>query len=181
MGATRLMNGPAGSSGRARRRTSVSSRARRSAGLLAVAGGGTLVLGILAAPAGGGPAATAALTVSGRTAGTTADTTTGACALGASGSSVKHVIYIQFDNVHYIRDNPNVPSDLEQMPHLLNFMEQNGTLLTNHHTPLIAHTATDILTSLTGVYGNDMGVPIANSFRYFNPNGTSNPGVSFAY
>src|SRR5262249_42411610 len=26
-----------------------------------------------------------------------------------------------------------------------------------------------------------MGVPIANSFRYFNPNGTSNPGVSFAY
>src|SRR5215472_3426178 len=100
MGATRLMNGPAGSSGRARRRTSVSSRARRSAGLLAVAGGGTLVLGILAAPAGGGPAATAALTVSGRT----ADTTTGACALGANGSSVTHVIYIQFDNVHYIRD-----------------------------------------------------------------------------
>jgi hypothetical protein len=26
-----------------------------------------------------------------------------------------------------------------------------------------------------------MGVPIANSFRYFNPDGTSNPGVSFAY
>jgi hypothetical protein len=46
---------------------------------------------------------------------------------------------------------------------------------------LIAHTANDILTSLTGVYPNNHGVPIANSFRYFNPNGTSNPGVSFAY
>jgi hypothetical protein len=91
------------------------------------------------------------------------------------------VIYIQFDNVHFTRDNPNIPSDLEQMPNLLNFIESNGALLTNHHTPLIAHTATDILTSLTGVYGDRHGVPIANSFRYFNPNGTTNPGVSFAY
>jgi hypothetical protein len=103
------------------------------------------------------------------------------CALNSAKGNVKHVIYIQFDNVHFTRDNPNVPSDLEQMPNLLNFMEQNGTLMTNHHTPLIAHTATDILTSLTGVYGDRMGVPIANSFRYFNPNGTTNPGVSFAY
>ncbi len=45
----------------------------------------------------------------------------------------------------------------------------------------IAHTATDILTSLTGVYGDRHGVPAANSFRYFNPDGTSNLGVSFAY
>jgi hypothetical protein len=74
-----------------------------------------------------------------------------------------------------------VPSDLEQMPHLLNFLESQGTVLTNHHTPLISHTATDILTSLTGVYGDRHGVPVANSFRYFNPDGTSNPGVSFAY
>lgn len=95
--------------------------------------------------------------------------------------NIQHVIYIQFDNVHFTRDNPNVPSDLEQMPHLLNFIESNGALLTNHHTPLIAHTATDILTSLTGVYGDRHGVPISNSFRYFNPNGTSNLGVSFAY
>jgi len=97
------------------------------------------------------------------------------------GNGIQHVIYVQFDNVHFTRDNPNIPSDLEQMPNLLNFMESNGTLLTNHHTPLIAHTATDILTSLTGVYGDQHGVPISNSFRYFNPNGTSNPGVSFAY
>src|SRR5260370_5465783 len=67
------------------------------------------------------------------------------------------------------------------MPNLLNFIKDNGTLDTNHHTPLISHTATDILTSLTGVYGDRHGVPVSNSFRYFNPNGSSNLGVSFAY
>ena len=96
-------------------------------------------------------------------------------------NGTRHVIYIQFDNTHFTRDNPNVPSDLEQMPNLLNFIEHNGTLLSQHHTPLIAHTATDILTSLTGVYGDRHGVPVSNSFRYFNPNGTTNPAVSFAY
>src|SRR5260370_40200456 len=114
----------------------------------------------------------------------------GAVALAASGSgcqlhsakgNIQHVIYIQFDNTHFTRDNPNVPSDFEQMPNLLNFMESNGVLLTNPHTPLIYHTANDILTSLTGVYGDRHGVPVANSFRYFNPDGTSNLGVSFAY
>jgi hypothetical protein len=103
------------------------------------------------------------------------------CQLGTAQNPIQHVIYIQFDNTHFTRDNPNVPSDLEQMPNLLNFMKNNGVLLTQQHTPLIAHTATDILTSLTGVYGDRHGVPISNSFRYFNPNGTSNPGVSFAY
>ena len=107
--------------------------------------------------------------------------TTNGCQLNSPSGKVNHVIYVQFDNVHFMRDNPNVPSDLEQMPHLLNFMQQNGVVLSNHHTPLIAHTANDILTSLTGVYPNNHGVPIANSFRYFNPNGTSNLGVSFAY
>jgi hypothetical protein len=105
----------------------------------------------------------------------------GGCQLNSAKGNVQHVVYIQFDNTHFTRDNPNVPSDLEQMPHLLSFMEQNGVLMTNHHTPLISHTATDILTSLTGVYGDRHGVPVANSFRYFNPNGTSNVGVSFAY
>ncbi|TMD71333.1 MAG: hypothetical protein E6I81_10820 [Chloroflexi bacterium] len=97
------------------------------------------------------------------------------------GNGVQHVINIVFDNTHFTRDNPNVPSDLEQMPHLLNFLQSNGTLLTNEHTPLISHTATDILTALTGVYGDQMGVPVSNSFRYFNPNGSTNLGVSFAY
>ena len=103
------------------------------------------------------------------------------CGLNSPKGKIKHVIYVQFDNTHFVRDNPNVPSDLEQMPSLLNFLEGQGTLLTNHHTPLISHTATDILTSLTGVYGDRHGVPVANSFRYFNPDGTSNLGVSFAY
>ena len=69
------------------------------------------------------------------------------CQLSSAKGNIQHVIYVQFDNTHFTRDNPNVPSDLEQMPHLLNFIEGNGVLLTNHHTPLIAHTATDILTS----------------------------------
>src|SRR5579863_5558440 len=69
------------------------------------------------------------------------------------GNKIKHVVFLQFDNVHFRRDNPNVPSDLEQMPNLLNFLEDNGTLLTNHFTPLISHTSDDIITTLTGVYG----------------------------
>ena len=39
-------------------------------------------------------------------------------------------------------DNPRVPSDLEQMPNLLNFLLKNGVVSGNHHTPLISHTAT---------------------------------------
>src|SRR5439155_18839855 len=60
---------------------------------------------------------------------------------------VKHVVYLQFDNTHYRRDRSNVPSDLEQMPHLLGFMKSNGTLFTNDHTVLISHTANGILSS----------------------------------
>ncbi|HEV3170311.1 MAG TPA: hypothetical protein VGZ32_08230 [Actinocrinis sp.] len=103
------------------------------------------------------------------------------CVLSQPGSEIKHVIYLQFDNVHFTRDNPNVPSDLEQMPNLLNFLTGNGVLDDNHHTPLIAHTANDILTSLTGLYGSDQGQPVANSYRYYNPNGTTNSAASFAY
>ena len=42
------------------------------------------------------------------------------CHLHSAGSKIKRVVHLQFDNVHLRRDNPNVPSDLEQMPHLLN-------------------------------------------------------------
>ncbi|MFL5799341.1 MAG: hypothetical protein ACJ77A_15590 [Actinomycetota bacterium] len=103
------------------------------------------------------------------------------CQLQSASGQVKHVIYIQFDNTHFLRDNANVPSDLEQMPHLLNFIKNNGTLLTNDHTALISHTATGILTSLTGVYPDRMGQPVSNSFRYFKTDGTTRTGVSFAY
>lgn len=97
----------------------------------------------------------------------------GGCTLNSARGQIQHVIYIQFDNVHFTRDNPNVPSDLEQMPNLLNFLTNNGVLLTNHHTPLISHTADDIITSLTGVYGDRHGQPVSNSFDYFTPGGAS--------
>jgi hypothetical protein len=101
------------------------------------------------------------------------------CSLRSAKGEIKHVIYIQFDNVHFTRDNPNVPSDLEQMPHLLNFFVNNGTLSSNHHTPLISHTADDIITSLTGVYGERHGQPVSNSFNYFNPADPDGLGSTF--
>ena len=103
------------------------------------------------------------------------------CMLNSAKGNIKHVISIQFDNTHFQRDNPNVPSDLEQMPHLLNFITNNGVLLANDHTALISHTATGILTTLTGVYPDRMGQPVSNSFRYFKTDGTTRTGVSFAY
>jgi hypothetical protein len=102
------------------------------------------------------------------------------CKLSSDGS-IKHIFYLQFDNVHFARDNPTVPSDLEQMPNLLNFMKSNGTLLTNHHTPLISHTSIDIVTSLTGVYPDKFGVPVGNSFGFFNSDGSVSFASSFTY
>ncbi len=115
-----------------------------------------------------------------RTATATASGAAAATACGL-GHGVKHVIELTFDNVHFYRDNPNVPSDLELMPNLLNFIEQNGTMLSNNHTPLIAHTADDILTTLTGLYGDRQGMPISNSYQAYNPDGTTDPAGSFAY
>ncbi|MFZ2034771.1 MAG: hypothetical protein WAW53_13520 [Candidatus Dormiibacterota bacterium] len=103
------------------------------------------------------------------------------CVLNSPTGSIKHVISLVFDNVHFTQDNPNVPSDLAQMPNLLNFMEHNGVLLSNEHTPLIAHTADDILTTLTGVYGDKHGQPVANSYGVFNSDETSSFASSFAY
>ena len=96
-----------------------------------------------------------------------------ACQLG---NGVKHVVSLVFDNVHFFRDNPNVPSDLEQMPHLLNFLKSNGTVLSNVHTPLIAHTADDSLTIYTGLYGDRHGQPVSNSYKTYNPDGTTDAG-----
>src|SRR4051812_49721184 len=97
------------------------------------------------------------------------------------GNGVKHVINIVFDNVHFFRDNENVPSDLEQMPNLLNFLKANGTVFSNSHTPLIAHTADDSLTIYTGLYGDRHGQPVTNSYKTYNPDGTTDPAGSFAY
>ncbi len=95
-------------------------------------------------------------------------------------NGIKHIVQIGFDNVHYYRDNPNVPSDLEMMPNLLNFLEDNGTMLTNNHTPLIAHTGDDLLTTATGLYGDRQGDGVANSYQSYNTDGSTDqpePGV----
>src|SRR6185312_9824861 len=93
---------------------------------------------------------------------------TRSCGLGNGAGRIKHVIYIQFNNVHLRRDNPNVPSDLEQMPHLLNFLKGNGTVLNKQYTILISHTAGGILSSLTGLYPDRQGVTVSNSYDYYN-------------
>jgi hypothetical protein len=86
-----------------------------------------------------------------------------------------------FDNVHFFRDNKNVPSDLELMPHLKQFLESNGTTLSDMHTPLIAHTAEDSLAIYTGLNGDRHGMPVSNSYKTFNPNGSTTADGSFVY
>jgi hypothetical protein len=99
---------------------------------------------------------------------------------GLSGP-IKHVIYLQFDNTHYTRDAANVPSDLEQMPTLLHFLTGQGTVVTHEHTPLIAHTANDIVTSESGLYGDKQALAISNTYQYYTPDGTTDTAGSFAY
>ena len=107
--------------------------------------------------------------------------TSSSCHLNSANGQIQHVVSLIFDNVHFIRDNPNVPSDLEQMPHLLNFIRDNGTLMTNDHTVLISHTGNGILTNLTGMYSDRHGQAVANSYRYFRANGTTASSSSFKY
>src|SRR6185503_316494 len=102
------------------------------------------------------------------------------CRLGDNGK-IKHVIYLQFDNVHFRRDNPNVPSDLEQMPNLLKFLKDNGTFDTNDHTILISHTGGGILSTLTGLYPDRHGQAVSNSYGYFKPDSTVGFSSSFKY
>src|SRR3954452_13519887 len=113
--------------------------------------------------------------------GTATATAAGPCQLGTTPGQVKHVIFLQFDNTHFRRDRANVPSDLEQMPHLLNFLKGNGTLLTNDHTILISHTAGGILASLTGLYPDRNGQTVSNSYDYFQATGVPRFTSSFKY
>jgi hypothetical protein len=96
-------------------------------------------------------------------------------------NGVQHVIDLTFDNVHFFRDNPNVPSDLEQMPALYTFLRNNGTVLSNMHTPLIAHTAEDSLAIYSGLYGDRHGQPVSNSYKTYKPDGTTESDTSFTY
>ncbi len=104
-----------------------------------------------------------------------------ACGLNSEGGKIKHVVHISFDNVHLRRDNPNVPSDLEQIPSLMNFLADNGVLSGNHHTVLISHTADDILAGLTGVYGDRMGMAVSNSYGYFKTGSSVGFSSAFLY
>ncbi|WP_064737327.1 hypothetical protein [Bradyrhizobium sp. Ai1a-2] len=104
-----------------------------------------------------------------------------ACALQARGGTIARVVQIELDNVHLRRDNPNVPSDLEQMPHLRDFLVSNGTIGSNHHTTPLAQTATDTLTVLTGLHGDRMGVPIGDDFGTFRSDGRVGFASAFAY
>ena len=95
-------------------------------------------------------------------------------------NGIKHVILVTFDNTHLFPDRPGVPSDLEQMPNLLNFLRDNGTLSDNEHTILISHTAGGILSSLTGLYPDRMGITVSNSYRYFTSAGSAS-STAFKY
>src|SRR3954452_24115049 len=96
-------------------------------------------------------------------------------------NGIKHVIYLQFDNTHLFRDRRQFASDLEQMPHLLGFMRQQGTLNDNDHTILISHTAGGILSAFTGLYPDRNGQTVTNSYRYFKDDGTSASASAFKY
>ena len=112
---------------------------------------------------------------------TSASPAASGCSLGANGNPIKHLIYLQFDNVHFRRDRADVPSDLEQMPHLLNFLTGNGTVLTNDHTILISHTAGGILSSLTGLYPDRNGQTVSNSYGFYRPDSSVGFSSSFKY
>src|SRR4051794_5980578 len=103
------------------------------------------------------------------------------CELKGHGTNLKHVIYLQFDNTHLFRDRAQFASDLELMPNLKNFLEDNGTLSDNEHTILISHTAGGILSSLTGLYPDRHGQAVSNSYGYFRPNGSVGFSSSFKY
>ncbi len=94
---------------------------------------------------------------------------------------IKHVIYLQFDNTHFIRDVPSVPSDVEQMPTLYNFLVDNGVLGSLNHTQLISHTADGILNSITGLYPDRVGSAISNSFGFYNSAGSVSFASDFVY
>lgn len=127
----------------------------------------SLAAGLLGA-VGGGPASAASVGP---------DHRSGSCDLG---NGISHVVQLQFDNVHFTRDDPNVASDLEQMPHLSRFLEGNGTILGNDHD-VLSHTATNFTSAQTGLYEDRTSVTQSNSFSYFDATGATHTGVSFAY
>jgi hypothetical protein len=95
-----------------------------------------------------------------------------ACTLHARGGEVTHVVQLLFENVHLRRDDQDVPSDLEQMPHLREFLAGGGTIGTNHTGSPLAEKATDVLSILTGLHGDRTGIPLGGDFGYFRSDGS---------
>ena len=66
------------------------------------------------------------------------------CHLGGAGRHVKHVIYLQFDNTHLLRDRTQFASDLELMPHLQELPErQRHAQRQRAHDPDLPHRGRD--------------------------------------
>lgn len=95
-------------------------------------------------------------------------------------NGIKHVVQIDFDNVHLTRDNPNVPSDLEQMPALLNFLKGKGVVMTNTHDDLV-HTGTNMISNATGLYPDRNAITQSNSGDLYDATGTPVGYSSFSY
>ena len=107
------------------------------------------------------------------------DPPTSACELG---NGVSHVISIVFDNVHFFRDNPNVPSDLEQMPHLLSFLEQQRHGPVQHaHADDRPHRRRQPDDLHGAVRRPPRPAAVQHATRRYNPDGTTDPAASFAY
>jgi hypothetical protein len=168
----------------------------RIAAAVGLVGSGTAMVGIGASPAGAANSSSTdqvssnfALAVG--PSGQLAALSEPGCHLG---NGVQHVFYIGFDNFHLRRDNSNnvanngdnnhntdlnIPSDLEQVPALYNFLKGNGTVLTNNHTPLIAHTSVDFTSAYSGVYGDQNGIATTqNNIAAYNGGTYSTGGAA---
>ena len=103
------------------------------------------------------------------------------CELRSPTNRVRHVIQVQFDNTHLRRDFPNVLSDLEQMPTLLEFVRrQDDCCGRRPHDPDRPHRG-GILSTLTGLYPDRNGQTVSNSYDWFKPDGTPAFTSSFKY
>lgn len=146
-------------------------RRRRAVGILAAAAATISVLGAAQAETGiAAQASTARIA-------TAAGNASPGCRLA---NGIRHVVQIQFDNLDWLRGEPNVASDLQQLPHLRNFLTSNGVLLTNAHDVLV-HTATNFIANQTGLYPDRNAVTQSNSFSYYDQAGNTHTGESFAY
>jgi hypothetical protein len=106
-------------------------------------------------------AAGAAVAVAPTAAASTVGASTAAAQPCDLANGIKHVVNIQFDNVHLTRDDPNVPSDLQQMPALYRFITQHGVMMANDHDVLV-HTATNFISNQTGLYPDRTAITETN-------------------